>query len=384
MTSAREIRFFKRYQAALRHHLRAGHRDRPGRLTAEVLGRKAMALGLDALALARNHDRALVSLVSAPRRLGAAAPASQLTLASRFFCEVLSPIAHQSAIDQRGLRRVQKLEHQLAAQTTELASIRRQMKRETARRTAGELRLAQGAKHYNTLLAQSHRMREQARRLARQVLMAQEEERKVISRDLHDEVAQILAGINVQLAGLRESAVLNISSLRRKIAHTQRMVEKSVEVVHRYARDLRPALLDDLGLLPALRSFIRNMPGRNGLDIRLTTFAAVETVDSTLRTVLYRVTQEALTNMARHAHARVACVRIRRHGDAVRLIVHDDGRSFEASRALASRSNTRLGLVGMRERVEMVGGTFTIHSTPAAGTTVRAEIPLHKNGRKTP
>jgi len=384
MTSAPEISFFKRYQTALRHHLHSRKRGRPDRLAAERLGRKAMGLRLDALALARIHDRAVIALVFPPRRPGAATAEGQLILASRFFCGVLSPIAHQSAIDQRSLRRMQKLAQQLAAQTTELASIRRQMKRETARRTAGELRLAQGARHYNTLLAQSHRMQEQARRLARQVLMAQEEERKEISRDLHDEVAQILAGINVQLAGLRESAVLNISSLRRKIAHTQRMVEKSVEVVHRYAQDLRPALLDDLGLLPALRSFIKNLPGRNGLDIHLTTFAAVETVDGTLRTVLYRVTQEALTNVARHAHANVASVRIRRHGNAVRLTVHDDGRSFEADRALASRSNTRLGLVGMRERVEMVGGTFSIHSTPDTGTTVRAEIPLRKNGHHEP
>jgi len=358
-------------------------RGRPNRLRARALGRKAMALRLDALTLTRIHDRVLASMDSHRHRPPIAAHAGSLQHASRFFSEVLKPIAHQSTIDRRNLRRAQRFKRLLAERTTELASVRRQMKRETARRRAVELRLAEGGRHYSLLLSQSRHMREQSRRLARQVLEAQEEERKEISRDLHDEVAQILAGINVQLAGLKDAAALHGRSLRRRITQAQRLVEKSVEVVHRYARELRPALLDDLGLIPALRSFIRSMPGRNGLEIRFTAFPEVEAVESTRRTVLYRVTQEALTNVARHAHANAATVRIHRRGDAVHLVVHDDGRSFEAERVLNSRSNKRLGLLGMRERVEMVGGTFSIHSTPAAGTTVRAEIPLRKNGRKT-
>lgn len=384
MTSAPEIRFSERYRAALRDHLRVRKRGRPNRPKARALGREAMALQLDALALTRIHDRALAAHDLPPRHSGITARAGHLTHASRFFSEMLKPIVHQSAIDQKNLRRAQKLDHLLAERTAELASVRRQLKRETARRQAGELRLAEGARHYSTLLAQSHRMQEQARRLTRQFLVAQEEERKEISRDLHDDVAQILAGINVQLAGLKDAAALHSRSLRRRIALAQRLVARSVEVVHRYARELRPAMLDDLGLIPALRSFIRSMPGRNGLDIGFTAFAAVEGIESSRRTVLFRVAQEALTNVARHAHATVATLRIHRRGDAVHLVVHDDGRSFDAERVLNSRSNKRLGLLGMRERVEMVGGTFSIHSTPSDGTTVHAEIPLRSNGRTTP
>jgi signal transduction histidine kinase len=250
------------------------------------------------------------------------------------------------------------------------------MRREIARRKIGERQLVQGAQHYSQLLAQSQRMQDQSRRLAHQVLLAQEEERREISRQLHDEVAQILAGINVQLATLDEAAAINRRSLRQRIAQTERLVEQSVQVVHRYARKLRPALLDDLGLIAALRSYMKDLAGRKGLRIRFTAFAGVEALDNTRRTVLYRVAQEALTNVARHAHARLVTVRLHQIPDAVRLEVRDDGKSFPVDRTLASTTKQRLGLLGMRERVEMVGGDFAIESAPGKGTTVRAEIPF--------
>jgi signal transduction histidine kinase len=384
MQSSAEIRFSKRYQSALRIHLRTPTRGRASRLRARTLGRTAMMLRMDTFALIRIHDQVLASLQIPGQQPRSAQHSRHRTHASWFLAEALPPIMQYSAVDPKSLRRTHKLERLLAERTAELATIRLQMRRATARRRTVEARLAQGSRHYSELLAKSERMEEQARNLARQVLLAQEEERREISRDLHDDVAQILAGINVQLAGLKDAAAQHGRSLRRRITQAQRLVGKSVEVVHRYARELRPALLDDLGLIPALRSFIRNMPGRNGLEVRFTAFSTVEAVDSTRRTVLYRVAQEALTNVARHAHAKVATLRISRRGDAVHLVVHDDGKSFEPDRVLNSRSNNRLGLLGMRERVEMVGGTFAIHSTPATGTTVRVEIPLHKDGSKTP
>ncbi len=157
---------------------------------------------------------------------------------------------------------------------------------------------------------------------------------------------------------------------------------QSIKVVHRFARELRPTLLDDLGLIPALRAFIRDLPGRKGLHIDFTAFAGIEALDSTGRTVLYRVAQEALTNIVRHAHAQVATVRLRMIPGAVRLDVHDDGKSFPVDRILAAGTYKRLGLLGMRERVEMVGGNLVIESAPGQGTTVRAEVPFHRNQRK--
>ena len=129
------------------------------------------------------------------------------------------------------------------------------------------------------LLEKSERLQEQLRRLSRQVLSAQEEERKEISRELHDVIAQTLTGINVRLAALKKEASLNTSGLDRNIARTQRLVEKSVDIVHRFARELRPAVLDDLGLIPALQSFMKNFGARTGLFAQLTAFAAVENLD---------------------------------------------------------------------------------------------------------
>jgi signal transduction histidine kinase len=112
------------------------------------------------------------------------------------------------------------------------------------------------------------------------------------------------------------------------------------------------------------------------LRIHFTAYAGVEALDSVRRTVLFRVAQEALTNVVRHAAARQATVRILRISDAVRLEIRDDGKSFSAERLLSAKAGGRLGLVGMRERVEMVGGRFKIESTPGQGTTVTANIPF--------
>jgi signal transduction histidine kinase len=223
-------------------------------------------------------------------------------------------------------------------------------------------------------------MQKKLRHLARQILSVQEEERREISRELHDEVVQTLVGINVELAALGKGASLGLRALKAKIARTQRLVEKSVNAVHRFARELRPAVLDDLGLIPALHAYMKTLAERNQLKIRLTAFAGVENLDSARRTVLYRVAQEALTNVARHAQAGLVDVTITKVPGAARMEVHDDGKSFQVPQTLSARTNKRLGLLGMRERVEMVGGTLAIASAPGQGTTVRAEIPFARGG----
>jgi signal transduction histidine kinase len=193
---------------------------------------------------------------------------------------------------------------------------------------------------------------------------------------LHDVIAQTLTGINVRLAALKKEAAVNTKGLDRNIARTQRLVEKSVDIVHRFARELRPAVLDDLGLIPALHSFMKSFGARTGLLAQLTAFAAVEDMDAAKRTVLYRVAQEALTNVARHAKAGRVEVNIQKRDSAACMEIKDDGKSFEVERRLHGKGSKRLGLLGMRERVEMVGGTFRVESAPGKGTTVRVEIPL--------
>jgi signal transduction histidine kinase len=145
-----------------------------------------------------------------------------------------------------------------------------------------------------------------------------------------------------------------------------------------FAAELRPAVLDDLGLIPALHSFLKSFTARTNVRTRLTAFAGVEKLDTAKRTGLFRVAQEAFTNVARHAQASRVKVSIQRLLDAARMEIKDDGRSFQVEHVLRGRGSEHLGLLGMRERVEMVGGTFCVESAPGQGTTIRVEIPFAK------
>jgi signal transduction histidine kinase len=138
-------------------------------------------------------------------------------------------------------------------------------------------------------------------------------------------------------------------------------------------------MLDDLGLIPTLRVYIEDFPKRPGRKILFSAFAGAEALHNDKRTVLYRVAQEALINAAKHSQAKVIKVSLLSVPGGVGLEIADNGRSFDVSRLTSARWNKRLGLIGMRERVEMVGGRFNIVSAPGAGTTIRAEIPFAEN-----
>ena len=273
-----------------------------------------------------------------------------------------------------------KLSEEAQRRVEALADANSDLRQEIARRQAVEKSLKKSEQHQGQLLAQSHIMQDQLRHLSRLVLQAQEEERKRISRELHDVIAQTLTGINVQLAALAKQTRLNPDEFDRGITRTKRWVEKSVDIVNQFARELRPAVLDDLGLIPALHTFMENFTAQTGIRTHLTAFAAVEHLDTPGRTVLFRVAQEALTNVARHAKASCAEVSIHKLPDCICLKIKDDGRSFQVQRLLQVKGSKRLGLLGMRERVEMVGGRFEVESTPGVGTTVQARIPLGSAG----
>jgi signal transduction histidine kinase len=219
------------------------------------------------------------------------------------------------------------------------------------------------------------------RGLSHLVLQAQEEERNRISRDLHDQVVQTLVGIIVHLAALTQQAALSPQGLKQRIARTQRLVEASVAAVHQFARQLRPTLLDDLGLLPALQAFTKDFSRRTGIRSQFTAFSSskIAEMDSATSTVLYRVAQEALTNVAKHAHASHVRIALQETQGVVQILIRDDGVGFDLERVLASKSKrTRLGLLGMRERVQMVGGEYRFKSSPGKGTVIRARVPLGK------
>jgi len=333
-------------------------------------------MGLETLDLARIHEQALIALMPPSRASGA--KDGTVKRAQTFFVEALTRIeeTHRAAMEANV--HLNRLNRTLRRRTVELAAMNGQLKEEILRRHAVEKALKKSEQHYSRLLEQSRHMEERLRHLSRQILSAQEEERRRISRELHDEVAQVLTGINLHLATLKKEATANTKDIKRKITHTQRLVEKSVNIVHRFAGQLRPPALDDLGLIPALHSFMKDFTKQTGLAIRFTSFARGRTklLDSAKRTVLYRVAQEALANVARHAQASLVEVSVQKLRHAIRMEVKDNGKSFEVQGALSARRNKGLGLLGMRERVEMVGGSFAVESLPGKGTTIRAEIPF--------
>jgi PAS domain S-box-containing protein len=263
----------------------------------------------------------------------------------------------------------------------DLANTNLGLNREIVRRQTVEQNLKKSEQSQSRLLKQARHMQGQLRHLSHQVLQAQEEERMRISRDLHDEIAQTLVGINVELATLTREAAGGPKGLQQKIAHAQQMVENSVEKVHQFARKLRPALLDDLGLIPALHAFMKSFTKRTGVRTSLTAVAAVERLDTAKRTVLFRVAQEALTNVGRHAQASRVEVIIQKLPEGICMRIKDDGKSFQVDRVLHGKGSKHLGLLGMRERLEMINGSFEIESTPGNGTTITAKIPLGTTAR---
>jgi signal transduction histidine kinase len=257
-----------------------------------------------------------------------------------------------------------------------LAATNRKLELQIAQRRAAETALKRSEHRLRHSLEESRHMRDQLRLLSRQLIFAQEEERKRISRELHDVIAQTLAGVNVRLATLKADAAMNLQERKQSITRTQELLEQLVKVVHQFALELRPTVLDDIGLIAALHTFMKGFREQTGIQASLSAFAAVDRVNSDIRIVFYRVAQEALTNVARHAQASRVDVSIEKLDGAVRMKIKDDGKGLPAACVRNGNTNNRLGLLGMRERLEMIGGDFTIESLPGKGTTVTARIPL--------
>jgi signal transduction histidine kinase len=366
----------KRYQAALRAHLKRGHHADPE--SARGLGNQALAAGLQTLDLAKFHEQILVTevLPGCPpgRRAGI------IKQAGIFFAMALLPIEKTQRSTQEATAHLKKFIETLSQRTVELAASNLELNLEITHRKLVEAKLKKSERHYSQLVKQSDRLQEQSRRLSRQILSAQEDERKKISRELHDVIAQTLAGINVRLANLKREASTNTDGLDSNIARTQKLVEHSVSIVHQFARELRPLVLDDLGLVPALHTFLKSFSSQTGIRTRLKHSAGTELLDPARRTVLYRVAQEALANVSRHAHATEVEIKLQKFDGSICMKIKDNGRGFDKEQLQRGRKNKRLGMLGMRERVEMVNGSFTFKSAPGHGAMIQAQIPLEIGG----
>jgi PAS domain S-box-containing protein len=224
--------------------------------------------------------------------------------------------------------------------------------------------------------------REQLKALSRRLLTAQEEERRRLAVELHDELGQVLTAVKINLASLQcpAGAATAPANLRDTIAS----VDKAMERVRDLALDLRPSVLDDLGLAAAVRWYGDRFARTMEIDTHLS-IDAVPKLSPELETACFRVAQEALTNVARHAQARNVWVDLHLVGDALDLRVRDDGVGFDArvarERAIGGAS---MGLLGMQERVSLAGGVYELSTGPGRGTEVRACLPLGREGRRTP
>ena len=350
------IAFERSYRTALQKHVRAP--TRPG--AGERIGRRALKLGVGTLTLARIHQRAA--------GLDGHTAAS-IARQDSFFAEAVAPMeqAHCGALE--ALVESKRLAAELRSRTDELAAARSSL-------AALHEKLGTSERQHGELLARSRLMEQRMRRLSHKLLSVQEEERLRISRDLHDAIGQTLTGINVGLATLKQEAAADSHELAQAISRAQQLVERSMKTVHQFAWELRPTLLDDLGLVPALRSYAKSFAERTGIRVRFAADATFDRLDADRSTALFRVAQGALSNVERHARAAHAQLNLSSLPGAVRLEVRDGGRSFDVGRMETSKASKHLGLLVMRERMEMVGGSFSITSSPKDGTTVRADVPL--------
>jgi two-component system sensor histidine kinase UhpB len=232
----------------------------------------------------------------------------------------------------------------------------------------------------NTMLDVLQEHRALLQKLSEQVLAAQEDERKRIARELHDETAQALTTLLIRLKILEKART--VDEMRGQLDELRQLTADTLEAVRTLAVELRPATLDDLGLVAALEAYTEGYGTRMPLHVEFTA-SGFEDADGRLppqvELVLYRVVQEALTNVAKHAEAEHVHVQLQRRRDEVLAVIDDDGHGFDVEEMMRSRERG-LGLFGMQERLALVRGQLIIDSTPGNGTHISARVPA---GRQT-
>jgi signal transduction histidine kinase len=217
------------------------------------------------------------------------------------------------------------------------------------------------------------------RQYAKRLTEVQERERRHIARELHDEIGQGLTAVKMNLqAAQRLTDEPTLKSYQQDCIHT---VERTLHQVRSLSLDLRPSVLDDLGLEPALRWLVARQARQTGLSIQLDADLSEGRLPPDLEIACFRVVQEALTNAVRHAQAEHAWVDVRRQENELRLVVRNDGVAFDVQAALDRAAHGEsLGLLGIKDRVSLAGGQIEIASAPGRGSEIRARFPVRQNG----
>jgi signal transduction histidine kinase len=213
---------------------------------------------------------------------------------------------------------------------------------------------------------------EQLRSLAARLQEVREEERAAISREIHDELGQSLTGMKMDLKWLEKQLPQDVPHAQQRLSSLYELINSTIQNVRQLASSLRPGVLDDFGLVAALEWLTQDFAKRTGIACRLLELPEDFPLDRERATAVFRICQESLTNIARHAQATEIEVRLTNADNQLCLEVHDNGHGITVDQINHIRS---LGLVGMRERALLLGGTFNIHGTPGLGTTVIVQIP---------
>lgn len=240
--------------------------------------------------------------------------------------------------------------------------------------TPDDVNFLQAVAHLLAVAAARRRGEDARQHLLARAISAQEEERRRVALELHDETGQALSAILVGLRTAEEAAT--VEEARQVIQRLRDLAGQTVRDVGRLARGLRPSVLDDLGLIPALHHLADEVLAMGGPEVRVRGSPG-DGVAPAIQTTVYRILQEALRNVLRHARAGEVSVTVSREDGAVRAVVRDDGVGFDAAAALARAGRHQsLGLMGMQERAALVGGSVAIESRPGAGTSVTVSLPL--------
>ena len=239
----------------------------------------------------------------------------------------------------------------------------------------GEVR---GFLHVARDITEERRLQENMRFYVQQITQAQEDERRRIARELHDDVAPslliVIQHLNAIISGTRPKLSKMISE---KLEDLRVKATEALENLHRYAQDLRPRILDDLGLIPALEWMTEELTKQHKIDARAEIVGIEPALSPEVQLLLFRIAQEALNNVRRHAEASVVVVKLEFAGGKVRMTISDNGKGVQLpNRAEELASTGKLGIIGMHERARLAGGTLSIQSELGKGTQVIAEIPL--------
>ena len=231
-------------------------------------------------------------------------------------------------------------------------------------------RVAVLERQHNEQTKQIEQTQNNLRRLSRRLVQAQELERQALSRELHDEVGQMMTALGMELGHLETLRSGNIAAFRSRIEDAKRLNADAMRAIRDLAMGLRPSMLDDIGIEAALQWQGREFSRHTGVPATVRVDGSLDSLNDSQRTCIYRVVQEALTNCARHAKAKHVLVLLQADMHGVVVTVQDDGIGFNAAAARGG-----LGLLGMQERVQELDGTVTITSQPKKGTTIRVELP---------